>query len=155
MEGGTSQTSAPRVDVTVWAVVNAVCLLQTAGFATRPFDPQVNHVLGAVIALLAVPSTWALVVFVRNRAGWLALAGPLVFDLFVILMFAVDYVTSFEWRDPLVPAIAVPYLTLFFGGIVLMGLPMFRVDRRMWRLTAISAALLVAAMLYAASRGTA
>ena len=76
-----------RAALVVWLVVNAVNLLQSVGFATRPFAPEVNPVLGLVIAALAIPATWALLVFRRRRAGWLFLAGPLAFDAFVLLFF--------------------------------------------------------------------
>jgi hypothetical protein len=137
----------------VWGVVNAVNLLQAAGFATRPFEPWVNPVLGLVIAALAVPATWALAVFIRQRAGWRHLAGPIAFDLFVVLKLWVDNLARIEWRDPVVPEIQVPYLTLFFGSIVLMGLPMFRIDRRRWAVTVMTTILLLAAMVYAMATG--
>jgi len=139
--------------IVVWGVVNAVNLLQAVGFATRPFAPWVNPVLGLVIAALAVPATWALAVFIRHRAGWRHLAGPIVFDLFVALKLWVDNLAQIEWRDPVVPAIQIPYLTLFFGSIVLMGLPMSRIDRRRWAVTAATTILLLASMLYAMAMG--
>ena len=142
-----------RAAVTVWLVVNAVNLLQSADFATRPVAPDVNPLLGLVIAALAIPATWALLVFRRHRAGWLFLVGPLVFDAFVVLMLAVDYVANVEWRDPVVPAIQVPYLLLFFGSIVLMGLPMYRLDRRRWLVTVVTSVILLGSMAYAMSAG--
>jgi len=142
-----------RATTVVWLVVNAVNLLQALGFVTRPFAPWANSALGIVIALLALPATYALAVFVRAGSGRLALAGPIAFDIFVILMLAVDYVTRFEWRDPAVPVVQIPYLGLFFGSILLMGLPMYSSDRRRWRVTAATTALLLAAMLYAMWRG--
>jgi hypothetical protein len=144
---------ALRAASVVWIVVNAVCLLQAIGFATRPFAPEVNPVLGLVIAAMALPATWALIVFVRERAGRRHVIGPVVFDAFVLFMLVVDRVADVEWRDPAVPAILAPYLTLFFGSIVLMGVPMFRIDRRRWLVTAASASLLIAAMLYATAMG--
>jgi hypothetical protein len=139
--------------LTVWGVVNGVNLLQAAGFVTRPFAPWVNPVLGLVIAALALPATWALSVFVRRGAGWRHLAGPIVFDLFVALMLWVDHLARIEWRDPVVPVFQVPYLTLFFASILLMGLPMFRIDRRRWAVTVMTTALLLAAMVYAMAMG--
>jgi hypothetical protein len=137
----------------VWLVINSVNVLQAIGFATRPFAPGVNPALGLVIAPLAIPATWALLVFLRLRAGWRFIAGPLVFDAFVILMLAIDYLYRIEWRDPPVAAIQVPYLLLFFGSILLMGPPMFRIDRRRWSVTAVTTGLLLASMLYATSMG--
>jgi hypothetical protein len=142
-----------RAAITVWLVVNAVNLSQSVGFVTRPFAPDLNSLLGLVIAALAIPATWALLVFRRQRAGWLFLAGPLVFDAFVVLMIAVDDVANVEWRDPVVPAIQVPYLLLFFGSIVLMGLPMYRLDRRRWLVTVVTSVILLGSMAYAMSAG--
>lgn len=144
-----------RAATVVWLVVNAVNLLQTVGFLTRPVAPEVNPVLGLVIAALAAPATWALWVFVRIGARWLYLAGPIVFDAFVLLMLAVDHVRRVEWRDPVVTAIQVPYLTLFFGGIFLMGLPMVRLDRGRWLVTVVTTVALLGSMLVAMSEGVA
>jgi hypothetical protein len=137
----------------IWGVVNAVNVLQAVGFISRPYAPSVNPALGLVIAALAVPATWALIVFIRHDAGWGHLAGPAAFDAFVVLMLWVDHVARIEWRDPVVPAIQVPYLTLFFGSILLMGLPMFRIDRRRWAVTVATTAALLVAMLFATAMG--
>lgn len=101
-----------------------------------------NPVLGLVIAALAIPATWALLVFGRHRAGWLFLVGPLAFHAFVVLMLVVDYVADVEWRDPVV-----------LGSIVLMGLPMYRLDRRRWRVTVVTSVTLLGSMAYAISAG--
>jgi hypothetical protein len=142
-----------RAATVVWLVVNAVKVLQAIGFATRPFAPELNPALGLVMAGLAIPATWALWTFVRLGAGWRLVVGPLAFDAFVVLMVLVDYLLDIEWRDPVVPAIQVPYLLLFFGAIILMGIPMFRIDRRRWLLTVVTTALLLASMVYAISMG--
>jgi len=47
------------------------------------------------------------VVFRRRRSSWRFLIGPLAFDAFVVLMLVVDHLARVEWRDPLVPVIAV------------------------------------------------
>ena len=151
-----AKPAAWRAMLVVWVVVNLVNVLQAAGFASRtpgPGESGVNQALGLVIAVLALPATWALVVFVRERTGWRLYVGPLVFDVFVVLMLVVDYALVLEFRDPQRPAILAPYLVLFFGSIVLMGSPMYRCSRPRWALTAATSALLLAAMVYALARG--
>lgn len=142
-----------RAVVVVWLVVNAVSLLQSVGFATRPALPEVNSLLGVVIAALAIPATWAVLVFWRRRASWLFLVGPLVVDVFVVLMLVVDYVAHVEWRDPVIPVIEVSYLLIFFGSIVLMGLLIYRLDRRRWLVTVATSIILLGSMAYAMSAG--
>jgi hypothetical protein len=152
-----AQTSVnPRwAALTVWGVVNAVNVLQAAGFLSRvrTGSRAINHLLGYVILALAVPATLALVAFGRARAGWLQWAGPAVYLAFVALMVVVDYAWPVEFRSPMRYGILVPYLLLFFGAILLMGLPMFRLDRRLWLVTVATTVLLLGAMGVAMHKG--
>lgn len=139
----------------VWGVVNAVNLLQTAGFLSRIYTGSmtVNHVLGGVIVALAVPSAVAMVALLHADAGWRQWVGPAVFLAFVALMLAVEYLWPIEFRSPARYSILVPYLVLLFGAILLMGLPMFRMDRGLWLVTVVTTVLLLASMIVAMRRG--
>ncbi len=134
--------------ITVWAIVNAVNVLQGAGFLSRlrTGSMATNHVLGYAIMALALPAVAALVAFARAKAAWLSWAGPAAFLAFVALMVVVDYAAPTEFRSPARPSLLVPYLVLFFGAILLMGLPMFSLDRRLWLVTAATTALLLGSM---------
>jgi hypothetical protein len=115
----------------------------------------VNHVLGYGVILLTIPSSLALVVSVRAGAGWLQLTGPVVFLAFVALLVVVDYAWPLEFRAPARYAILVPDLVLFFGAILLMGLPMFRLNRHMWFVTVTTTIMLMASMGLAMRKGAA
>jgi hypothetical protein len=134
--------------LTVWAVVNAVNVLQAAGFLSRVAtgDRDINHMLGHIIVALAVPAGVALVAFLQARAGWRQWIGPAVYLVFVAVELAVDYIWPVEFRAPMRYSILVPYLALFFGAILLMGLPMFRLNRRLWLVTVITTVLLLGSM---------
>jgi hypothetical protein len=140
---------------TVWGVVNAVNVLQAAGFLSRipTGSMAVNHFLGYAIVVLAVPSTVALVAFVRAGAGWLYWAGPILFLAFVSLMVVVDYARPVEFRSPMRYEVLVPYLGLFFGAILFMGLPMYRLNRQLWLVTVATTVLLLGAMGAAMRKG--
>jgi len=141
--------------LTVWGVVNAVNVLQAAGFLSRVWtgNRAINHLLGYVIVALAVPAAVALVAFVRAGAGWRQWVGPAVYLAFVVFMVAVEYVWPVEFRSPAQPGILVPYLLLFFGAILLMGLPMFRMDRKLWLITVATTVLLLGSMGVAMYKG--
>jgi hypothetical protein len=134
--------------LTVWGVVNAVNVLQAAGFLSRVYTGSraINHLLGQVMIALAVPAAVALFTFVRARAGWRQWLGPAVYLAFVALEVVVDYVRPVEFRSPMRYSILVPYLLLFFGAILLMGLPMFRLNRRLWLVTVATTLLLLGSM---------
>jgi hypothetical protein len=137
----------------VWIVVNFVNVLQAAGFASRVIDPEINRVLGIAIIALGIPAGIALVSLVRSRSGWRFYAGPVSFMMFVVTELAVDYLWQLEFRAPRRPEILIPYLVLFFGSIVLMGAPMFRINRRRWALTATTSLILLGAMGFAMANG--
>ncbi len=141
--------------LTAWGVVNAVNVLQAAGFLSRVLTGSlaINHILGYVMIALAVPTIIALVAFWRARANRLQWAGLAVYLAFIILMVAVEHVWPIEFRSPERPAILAPYLALFFGAILLMGLPMFRLERRLWLATVVTTSLLLASMGIAMHKG--
>ena len=141
--------------LTVWAVVNAVNVLQAAGFLSRvrTGNMAINHLLGYVMIALVVPATVALVAFARAEAGWLYWIGPAVYAAFVAFLVVVEYVRPVEFRSPMRYGILLPYLLLFFGAILLMGLPMFRLDRRLWLVTVATTVLLLGSMGIAMRKG--
>ena len=139
----------------VWGVVNAVNLLQAVGFLSRvpAGSMAVNHLLGRVMIGLAIPAAVALVAFARAGAGWRHWIGPGVYLAFVAMMVVVEYVWPVEFRSPMRYDVLVPYLVLFFGAILLMGLPMFRMSRPLWLVTVTTTVLLLGSMGFAMSKG--
>jgi len=146
----TTQTSIEPwwAALTVWGVVNAVNVLQTAGFLSRVWTGSmaVNDRLGYVMIVLAIPALAALVAFVRTGAGWLHCVGPLVYVVFVAFMVVVDYAWPIAFRSPPRYEILAPFLVLFFGAILLMGLPMFHANRGLWLVTVGTTVLLLVSM---------
>ena len=144
-----------RAALTVWGVVNTVNVLQAVGFLSRvrTGSMAVNHLLGYAIVALGIPSALALVAFLRARAGWLQWIGSAVFLAFIALMVVVEYLWPVEFRSPARPGILVPYLVLFFGSILLMGLPMFRINRNLWFVTVATSVLLLGSMAVAMLNG--
>jgi hypothetical protein len=141
--------------MTVWGVVNVVNVLQAAGFLSRVHTGtmDVNRGLGYLMIALAIPAIAALAAFVRTDAGWFHWIGPAVFVAFIILMVVVDYARPVEFRSPMRYDIVVPYLTLFFGSILLMGLPMYTMSRSLWLVTVVTTMLLLGSMGLAMLKG--
>ncbi len=141
--------------LTVWAVVNAVNVLQGFGFISRVRTGTItiNYYLGIAIILLAVPATVALVAFIIERANWIHWIGPAVFLVFIVLLLIVDYIQPVEFRSPKRLEILVPFLVLFFGGILFMGLPMFHISRLLWLVTVATTVFHLISMVIAMRMG--
>jgi hypothetical protein len=141
--------------LTVWGVVNVVNVLQSAGFLSRVVTGSrtINHIFGFGIVALAAPAVLAIFAFVRARTGLRQWIGPAVFLVFIMLMVLVEYIWRVEFRSPMRYDILIPYIVLFFGSILLMGLPMFRMNRRLWLVTVITTILLLGSMGFAMYMG--
>jgi hypothetical protein len=141
--------------LTVWGVVNALNLFQAVGFRSRVRSRSmvINHRMGYAIIALAIPAFIALLAFVRAGSGWLNISGPVIFLAFVLLMIDVDYIWKIEFRSPMRYSIAAPYLLLFFGSILLMGLPMYTLNRNLWLITVATTIVLLVAMVNAIREG--
>ena len=141
--------------LTVWGVVNVVNISQAVGFLSRvrTGNMEANHALGYAMIVLAIPSIVALIAFVREEAGWLHWIGPAVFVTFIVLMVVVDYAWPVEFLSPMRYDILVPYLLLFFGSILLMGLPMFRMNLQLWLVTVATTVILLGSMGVAMLKG--
>jgi hypothetical protein len=113
----------------------------------------VNYYIGIVIMFLAVPAAIALIAFFLEKASWIHWIGPAIFLAFIVLLLVVDYIRPMEFRSPTRPEILVPFLVLFFGGILMMGLPMFRIKRPLWFVTAATTCFHLTAMSIALRRG--
>lgn len=154
MEGMEPEQGPWWAALTTWVVVNTVNVAQAVGFASRSSHGMaVNEVLGLVIAVLAIPATVAPVGFARAGNPWWI--GPAVFDAFVVLMLIVEDWLALEFRTPPRPEILIPYLLLFFGSILLMGIPMYTLNRRLWLVTVATATALLITMTLAIGQGTA
>ena len=141
--------------LTVWGVVNVVNILQAAGFISRVItgSRDINRLLGYGIIALGAPAIVAIIFIVREKTGWQHWIGPALFLVFLVFMVCVEYVWSIEFRSPMRYEILIPYLVLFYGSILLMGLPMFRINRGLWLITAVTSVVHLGAMVLALLRG--
>jgi len=125
----------------------------SVGFAARrTHGMDVNRAAGYLIARLALPATAALLGYARAGSPWWV--GPAVFDGFVALMLMVDFLRPVQFRNPHRAVIFVPYLLLFFGCLLLMGISMYGVNRSLWLVTVGTSAVLVSSMMLAMRQGT-
>lgn len=138
-------------DVLVFLVVTVVCIAQSIGFFSRPHNPDWNRGLGVLILCMAVPAVAAAVLTARGRGWWWV--APASFAVFAVFALIVDYVVGVQFRQPPQPVVLVPYLTLFYGSILAMGLYLLPVSRTLWAITGSAAALLIAATIFAQVRG--
>jgi hypothetical protein len=141
--------------LTTWAVVNLVNVLQAIGFVSRIVrgSMRVQRRLGYAMMVLGLPAAITLVAFLRAGSHWLQWLGLVLYLAFLVFLISVDYLWQVEFRSPPRPSLLVPFLLLFFGSILLMGLPMFGMDRDRWLVTVGTTVLLLVSMGFAMKKG--
>lgn len=142
-----------RTDTVVFAITCITCVAQTVGFMSRTSGQSIQSVAGVIIMALVLPAVWVLW---ADRgagiAGWNHI-GPALFVGFCALSLYVDYIPGVEFRAPVNAAVLVPYLILFYGSILFMGLRLFPVSRPLWATTATAATALLWATGWAQYKG--
>ncbi len=140
-------------EIILWGVVNIVNIAQSIGFFSRTGGGGIQSMVGILVMILAVPAgvvIWRDVTTGEPLWKWI---GALVFILFAVVELFVDYILKVEFRQPPRTSILAPYLILFFGSILLMGIRMYPVSKPLWGVTALTAVLLIASMLWAQAKG--
>jgi hypothetical protein len=66
-----------------------------------------------------------------------------------------DVAGVYESARPARPSILIPYVSLFFGSIVAMGIPMYSLNRGLWLVTVLTSVTLLISMTVAIRRGAA
>ncbi len=101
-------------------------------FAVRRLSLATAVRYGPLVYALGVPAV--LLSMAQASAGepwYLWLAGVL-FGLFALFGYLVEYVYAINWRSPIVWPVLVPYVILYLGAICFYWWPLATIDRRLW-----------------------
>jgi len=133
--------------------VNGINVLTFLMFVSRVKMPQLASPFGMATILIAIPLLFLGVVNLLQRGSilsWVPLFSYAGWALFALM---VDYVWKVEFRNPVNPWILVPFLVLFYGSIVGMGLNFWRIHFFFWIITACTSVLNVLGSIYAGLHG--
>jgi hypothetical protein len=141
-------------DLLVFTVVNVTNVAQTIAFLLRHANPGVQWAMGLLMIVMAIPAGVAVVLDSGLALPAWQRTGPLVFIAFAAFSLVVNHLLDIEFRQPRNAAVLVPFLVLFFGSILLMGLRLFPVSKPLWGVTAFTSAALVGSMIWAELEGS-
>jgi len=140
-------------DFLSFAVVNAVNIMTFFVFISRVKWPNIGYKLAIAIVLMAIPTV--VVAILNTTAGreWLYWVMPLVFVAWTIFALIADIILKIEFRQPRNPKILVPFLLLFYAGLVGMGVLTWQIGLVFWVITVATFALQLVGMAYAHRHG--
>jgi hypothetical protein len=112
MSPAESQIDFRPVDLSVVIVANIINLLVIAVFLVRTLGKRdLEHMLGVVLVLCAIPLLYALYRNVAAGREWWAIVLPGFMVFYLILELLLDYILKVEFRQT---ALLWPYLLVFY-----------------------------------------
>ena len=140
-------------DFLSFAVVNAVNIMTFFVFISRVKWPNIGYKLAIAIVLMAIPTVVVAVLNATAGREWLYWVMPLVFVAWIIFALIADIILKIEFRQPRNPKILVPFLLLFYAGLVGMGVLTWRIGLVFWVIIVATFALQLVGMAYAHRHG--
>jgi hypothetical protein len=115
----------------VWAFVFQVCFTVHFALRRRLFESYTLRV-GWIMYALSIPAVAISIVLLLGGASWSFWPGGFLFPVFAAYGYRVDYVKSIQWRRPLRPSVAIPYVLLYFGTTMFYWWPLGLLSRPLW-----------------------
>lgn len=108
------------LDFSEFFIINIFNLSVFALFLSRVKKPEVSSKIGIFTIILGIPTLIiAIINFILLREWWYWIF-PLLFVVFLLFTFIVDYIKKVEFRNPRKLSILIPFLILFYVSIILM-----------------------------------
>ncbi|MFX1418166.1 MAG: hypothetical protein ACFE9N_04505 [Promethearchaeota archaeon] len=108
------------LDLALFFVINSANIIISVIFISRVKKPGFEHILGIFYILLSIPTIIITIINIIFQREWWFWIFPLLFLIFIIFEFIIDYVKKIEFRNPRNKKILVPYLILYYISIILM-----------------------------------
>jgi len=114
-----------------WAFTYQIILI--VHFAERKrFFEDYTLKFGWIVYALCIPAVIISIILLAGGRPWTFWLGGFLCVLFSIFGYYIDYVKGIPWRNPLVPRIMFPYVTLYLATIMFYWWPLALIERKFW-----------------------
>ena len=102
-------------------------------FALRKwaFDAYIYR-WGWLFYLMAVPAAVVSVVLIRRGAPWWMWLGGLLYLVWAVFGYLVEFRFGVRWRDPIVWPVFAPYILLYLGTTMFYWWPLANISKPLW-----------------------
>ena len=115
----------------VWAFTLQIILIIHFAIRKRFFE---NYTVkyGWIMYALSVPAVVISVLLLLSGKSWSFWLGGFLFLIFAAFGYYIDYIKQIPWRNPIVPRVMFPYVTLYLSTVMFYWWPLGLIDRRLW-----------------------
>ena len=141
------------LDLTLFFIINSANIIISAIFILRVKRPRFEHILGILYMVLGIPTLIIAIINIFFQREWWFWIFPLLFLIFIVFEFIIDYVKKIEFRNPRKNQILIPYLILYYVSIILMWGLTWTLGILYGAITGISYFLQLGCSIYASKHG--
>jgi len=116
-----------------WAFTLQIILIIHFAVRKRFFETYTMR-YGWIVYALSIPAAIISIILLAKGQGWYFWLGGFLFVLFAAFGYYVDYILAVPWRDPIVPRVMFPYVTLYLATIMFYWWPLWPISRLLWAL---------------------
>jgi hypothetical protein len=140
-----TRAAVRSIDIVAVVVINLMNLLMVPIFLLRTTQVELPQVVGWVWVAFILILAAVVVVNIRSRREWWAIALPLLLGVFLMVEVALDYIARYDFRST---SLLGPYLLLYYASILGMIGYSFLTEKRVGFITLVTYFLSQIAALY-------
>lgn len=120
----------------VWAFLFQVVLITHFSLRKWFFDTYILK-FGWLVYALSIPAVVVSVLLLAGRKPWSLWIGGLIYLIWAIFGYSVEYVKRIRWRNPIRWPIFGPYVFLYLATIMFYWWPLALISKPLWYIFAI------------------
>jgi hypothetical protein len=115
----------------VWAFLVQILLIIHFAVRKRFFETYTKK-HGWIVYALCLPGLIISMLMISGGKTWSFWLGGVIFVVWAIFGYWIDYIKRIQWRNPLRMDILFPYVTLYLGTIMFYWWPLGLLSRPLW-----------------------
>lgn len=113
-----------------WAFLFQIILIVHFALRKWRFDTAMRY--GPLVYALSIPAAALSISLFASGKTWSLWLGGLIYLVWAIFGFSVEYIQKIEWRDPPRWAIFGPYIFLYLATVMFYWWPLAPISKPLW-----------------------
>lgn len=101
----------------------------------RRFDAAMRY--GPIVYVLSIPALTASILLLLSGKTWSLWLGGILYFVWAIFGYAIEYVKKIEWRDPIRWSVFIPYVILYLSTVMFYWFPLGLISKPLWYVYAV------------------
>lgn len=114
-----------------WAFFLQIVLIAHFALRKRFFESYALK-YGWLVYMLCIPAVIISIMLIAGGKHWYFWLGGFLFTAFAAFGYYIDYIKGIPWRNPIIPRVMFPYITLYLSSIMFYWWPLARIERKLW-----------------------